>query len=252
MDALGSLGIFPANLAAQVFHFLLLFGLLSVLLWRPALQRIEARRKAERDLAVERTRAAEALANADRERERILNEAREEARRLLAEASREAQQMREEILEQARTDARKLLDEAREDAQREKERLLARSRGEIAGLAIAAAQHLLGEALDERRQRALVESFFNGLTQGELPILQQIRPDEADGVTQVIVTSAVPLTGEEQATIHGELVRRLGHEVKLDFRVDPSLLGGLVLNLGTHIVDGSVAAKLEQLRRVMN
>lgn len=252
MDALGSLGIFPANILAQVLNFSVLFAILTLLLWRPALRRIEARRAAERELAVERARAAEALANADRERERVLNEAREEARRILAEASRQAQQLREEMLEQARADARKLLDETREDAQREKERLLARSRGEIASLAIAVAQHLLGEALDERRQRALVESFFNGLNEGSLPILQDFRFETTDNIAQVVITSAVPLTDEEQAAIHGELVRRLGREVELEFRVDPALLGGLVLNLGTHVVDGSVAARLEQVRRVMN
>ncbi len=252
MDALGSLGIFPANLLAQVINFLALFGLLSLLLWMPAMRRIEARRQAERDLALERARAAEALANADRERERILNEAREEARKMLAQASREIQSLREEMLEQARTDARKLMDEARADAQSEKERLLARSRGEIASLAIAAAQHLLGEALDERRQRALVESFFNGLSEGTLPVLQELHPDGAAGIAKVIVTSAVPLTDEEQATIRAELVRRLGRELETEYRVDPALLGGLVLNLGTYVVDGSVAGKLDQLRRVMN
>ncbi len=252
MDALGSLGIFPANLTAQVFNFLLLFGLLSLLLWKPALRRIEARRAAERELKLNQVQAAEALANADRERERVINEAREEARRILAQASREAQQLREEILEQARLDARKLLDEAREDAQREKERLLARNRGEIASLAIAAAQHILGEALDEQRQRALVESFFSGINSGELPIFQEIRPVGADEVVQVIVTSAVPLSDEEKATIRSELGRRLGRNVETEYRVDPSLLGGLVLNLGTYVIDGSMAGKLEQLRRVLN
>ncbi len=252
MDALGSLGIFPANLTAQILNFLALFALLSLLLWKPALRRIEARRAAERDLKLNQVRAAEALANADRERERIINEAKEEARRILAGASREAQQLREEILEQARNDARKLLDEAREDAQREKERLLARNRGEIASLAIAAAQHLLGEALDEKRQRALVESFFSGISGDELPILQEVRPLASDESVKAIITSAIPLSEEEQATIRSELARRLGREVEAEYRVDPSLLGGLVLNLGTYVVDGSVAGKLEQLRRVMN
>jgi F-type H+-transporting ATPase subunit delta len=46
-----------------------------------------------------------------------------------------------------------------------------------------------------------------------------------------------------------DLSKRLNKEVKLRVEVDPRILGGLKLQYGDHVVDGTVATKLQQLRR---
>lgn len=250
MDALGSLGIFPANILAQIVNFLILFGALTALLWKPAMRRLAERQAAEEKLRQDQAAADTARVNTDREKEKVLAEARQEAQQLLAEASKESRKIRDEILEQAHADARKLLEDNRADAQREKERILLRAREEIASLAIAATNRLLGEALDEKRQRQLVAGFFSGIADARVPILEQVQPGETAHVT---ITSAVPLTPEEQAKIRDELARRLKQaEPDLEFRVDPALLGGLVLRLGNRVLDGSMAGQLEQLRRTIS
>ncbi len=43
--------------------------------------------------------------------------------------------------------------------------------------------------------------------------------------------------------------RRLGREVRLDTQVEPAIIGGLVLRIGDRVIDASVAARLQQLRR---
>ena len=44
--------------------------------------------------------------------------------------------------------------------------------GQIAALAMAAAQRLIGEALDEKRQRALIDEFFSGVKAGKVVVLE--------------------------------------------------------------------------------
>ena len=73
--------------------------------------------------------------------------------------------------------------------------------------------------------------------------------DEAAGNVRATVTTAIELTPRDRERVADELSRRLGKTVKLQVEVDPRILGGLKLQYGDHLVDASVATRLEQLRR---
>jgi ATP synthase F1 delta subunit len=62
------------------------------------------------------------------------------------------------------------------------------------------------------------------------------------------VVSAVPLTPDEVQAFRQQIHSRFGGDVDFDFRVDPSILGGIVVQVGDKILDGSVAGKLDALR----
>nr|HMN62983.1 F0F1 ATP synthase subunit delta [Anaerolinea sp.] len=68
---------------------------------------------------------------------------------------------------------------------------------------------------------------------------------------QAEVLSALPLTCEEQSAIQQDVVRHLGGPVAVNFRVDPSILGGLILRVGDRVLDGSVAGQLEELHQTL-
>jgi F-type H+-transporting ATPase subunit delta len=71
---------------------------------------------------------------------------------------------------------------------------------------------------------------------------------EAERV-EVEVTSAVTLTEDDRNKIAARVAEATGRTVELSERVDPGILGGLVLRVGDVIVDGSVQARIRQLRR---
>ena len=73
--------------------------------------------------------------------------------------------------------------------------------------------------------------------------------DEAAGRVQVTVTTAVELSPEARDRVARELAARLSDEVRIHAVVDPRILGGLKLEYGDHLVDASVATRLQQLRR---
>jgi F-type H+-transporting ATPase subunit delta len=75
--------------------------------------------------------------------------------------------------------------------------------------------------------------------------------DDALGRVRASARAAVELTAEESASLRSQLAARLGREVRLQLSVDPSLLGGLVVRYGDRVIDASLAARLEQLRRVL-
>jgi len=73
--------------------------------------------------------------------------------------------------------------------------------------------------------------------------------DEAAGRVRASATTAVPLGRDDADRLTSSLSQRLGREVRLEARVDPAIIGGLVLRIGDRVIDASVATRLQQLRR---
>ena len=84
---------------------------------------------------------------------------------------------------------------------------------------------------------------------GEVVDAFELLQDEAAGRVRATATTAVELEPADRDRISRELSERLGKDVKLEVLVDPRILGGLRLQVGDHLVDASVANRLEQLRR---
>jgi F-type H+-transporting ATPase subunit delta len=68
------------------------------------------------------------------------------------------------------------------------------------------------------------------------------------GITLATATSATPLTAAELKALTSRLEAFTGGKIELDVDVDPSLLGGLVVQVGDRLIDGSVRGRLERLR----
>ena len=68
------------------------------------------------------------------------------------------------------------------------------------------------------------------------------------GITLAIATSASPLSPDEVGALTERLEQSTGGQIELNVRVDPSLLGGLVVQVGDRLIDGSVRSRLERLR----
>jgi F-type H+-transporting ATPase subunit delta len=65
------------------------------------------------------------------------------------------------------------------------------------------------------------------------------------------VTSARPLTAEQMEALKAELRRATGRIVDVDAKVDETLLGGLVVKVGSRMIDSSLKTKLNSLTQVM-
>ena len=71
------------------------------------------------------------------------------------------------------------------------------------------------------------------------------------GETSAMVTAAAKLTEAQATALKQALKAALGKEVMLEERVDPSLLGGLVVKVGSRMVDTSLRTKLNSLKVAM-
>jgi len=71
------------------------------------------------------------------------------------------------------------------------------------------------------------------------------------GQMTVDVTSAQPLTSEQAERLTEKLNQTLAAKVRINAKVDPSLLGGLVVKIGSKLIDSSIRTKLIGLERIM-
>ncbi len=71
------------------------------------------------------------------------------------------------------------------------------------------------------------------------------------GETTAEVTSAHPLNDRQVAELKSKLRARVGREVTINAAVDPSLLGGIVVRLGSQMIDASIKTKLNALAQAM-
>jgi len=77
----------------------------------------------------------------------------------------------------------------------------------------------------------------------------EVLADEAAGRVRVRVTTAIPLSEADREQLGRDLSAQLGKDVRMVAEVDPTILGGLLLQVGDRLTDASVAGRLDQLRR---
>jgi F-type H+-transporting ATPase subunit delta len=103
------------------------------------------------------------------------------------------------------------------------------------------------------------ESFLNFLRllieNHRLPVIARVREEyerlwaRENGVLPVEVTSAIALDEGTTESLGRSIGERTGRKVKLAARVDPDILGGIVVRVGNSILDASIRNRLEQLRK---
>lgn len=154
------LGINLGYLISQIINFVLLLVLLRVFLYKPIVNMLDKRReKIRTDLEEADTARSQAEAT-KQEYERQLEEAREERRSILAQARDQADKMREEILRKARTEAQELVAKTEGEMEALRRQALAGAQDEIVELALAAAGKVVGETLDQKAHRRLIQEFI--------------------------------------------------------------------------------------------
>jgi F-type H+-transporting ATPase subunit delta len=72
---------------------------------------------------------------------------------------------------------------------------------------------------------------------------------EEEGVVRAELTTAIELSDEQARALLEQVERASGRKIEATREVDPDLIGGIVLQVGSHRLDASVRGRLERLRR---
>ncbi len=115
---------------------------------------------------------------------------------------------------------------------------------------------VLNEVLQRMQVRKTTSNFLQLLLANHrLHNLDQILSslgrelDQRSGIVMAEVTTARAISESERELLLGRLRAMTGKEVRLQFRTDPSLIGGVVTRIGSLIFDGSIKTQLAQMKQ---
>ena len=242
---MAQLGLNLGYLLVQIVCFFIIFVVVRAWIVKPLQGLLEKRRKTIAQSMDDARVAAEARANAEKDAAGIVADAQVKAAHIISEATERADAAMLEVKAETDNETGKQREAVLAEVELERNRVLGDLRGHVAALAIAAAQKLVGVSLDENRQHVLLAEFFSGVRSGKVVVLEG---STLSGASAEVV-SALPLTEDEQEIVKKDVLSRMGTQSAIDFRVDPSILGGLVIHAGDKVLDGSVAGQLDELHK---
>ena len=85
----------------------------------------------------------------------------------------------------------------------------------------------------------------------EIAAIFEMMRAEAEKIVDVVVTSAFDLSESQKQKITTALKVRIQREIRLDCKVDPELLGGVVIRAGDRVIDGSARTRLSELANAL-
>jgi F-type H+-transporting ATPase subunit b len=157
---LEALGINLGFLISQIFNFTLLALLLYVVAYKPIMRMLDERsariKKGLEDAEAASRRAAEM----EQEFEQRMAEARKEGQEIIAQATQMSEKARQDILDEARQESRALIEKAKGEIARERDMAMSELRQQVAELSLMISEKVIGEALDDQRQRELIANFL--------------------------------------------------------------------------------------------
>ena len=106
------------------------------------------------------------------------------------------------------------------------------------------AVRLLGKALPEDLRRDIHNRWVSDLIAGNLQQLDRLRVDGV--VAQAAVISAFSLSEEQRRGLSEKIKEKLGRDLEIKEEVNPQIISGLVVNIGSIVFDGSLKSKIQQ------
>ena len=122
--------------------------------------------------------------------------------------------------------------------------------------------------ISKEDKKALLEKIFKDEVSAEVlnllkvivdhgrePILPDLKneftaiADEARGIVEMTVTTASPLAEEDETKLADAFSSHLGKKLRIRTKVDPSVIGGVLVKIGNRLYDGTLAGKLDRFSK---
>ena len=158
------LGINLPTLVAQIINFVILFGLLYLVAYKPLMRMLDERSKKVKESMEQTEYIKEQAARAEEEVKKQLGAAAKEGQEVIARAMRTGEEVRQEAQQQARQEAESLITRARVEIQRERDDAIDELRKEFADLTILAAGKVIDRSLDKETHRQLIDKVLEEST----------------------------------------------------------------------------------------
>lgn len=232
------------GISVVVFFLLMFFGL--VIMFRNVIgKNVTSATKQLEEMSQE-------YAKKEAEIERQLEEIKRKSQEAVSKAQEEAQKQKEQIVKEAQTEKSKVLDAAQirvdemiQQAEKARQSLLSEIEQRIEEKALKRAIELLRQALPEALRQEIHNRWINDLISSSLEQLDRLRVDE--NVDQARVVSAFSLEPGQVEALKLKIREKLGRELGLKEDLEPDIISGVIVHIGSLVFDGSLKTKIQEI-----
>jgi len=160
MGGIADLGINLPTLLAQIINFIILFGLLYLVAYKPIMRMLDERSRKIKEGVEQAETMKEQAASADEEVKKQLAAAGKEGQERIARAVRAGEDVKQKARGEAKQEAEALIARARTEIQRERDEAIGELREEFADLTVLAAEKVIDRSLDKEAHRQLIDKVL--------------------------------------------------------------------------------------------
>lgn len=151
----------------ELISFLLMLAILARYVYPEIVKVAEARQQAIAQQLKDAERAKSEAEARLQEAEAKLNEARKSAQSVIDAATKSAEQLRQELRQKADEEAKRTVESARKQIEAERDQAIRSVRTQVADLVVTATEKVIGETLDDRKHRELIERSIQEVASGD-------------------------------------------------------------------------------------
>jgi F-type H+-transporting ATPase subunit b len=155
-----AIGINLQLLVAFLINFLILFGLLTAVLYKPVLKMLDERQAKIKESLEQAEKIKEQTTRSEEQVKAAIEAARKEGQSIIAQASGIAEKIKEEAKDGARKEAEAIITKAKDDIKLERDKSIAELRKEFANLTVLAAEKVIKETLDTQKHKKLINEVL--------------------------------------------------------------------------------------------
>lgn len=164
MGGLASLGINLPTLVAQIINFVILFGLMYLVAYKPLMRMLDERSRRIRESMEQTELIKQQAAQAEEGVKKQIEAAGMEGQEVIARAVCTGEELKRNAQQEARRGADSLTARARTEIQRERDEAIAELRQEFADLTVLAAGKVIDRSLDKKAHRQLIDKVLEEST----------------------------------------------------------------------------------------
>ena len=164
MGGLASLGINLPTLVAQIINFVILFGLMYLVAYKPLMRMLDERSRRIRESMEQTELIKQQAAQAEGEVKKQIEAAGMKGQEVITRAVRTGEELKRNAQQEARRGADSLTARARTEIQRERDEAIAELRREFADLTVLAAGKVIDRSLDKKAHRQLIDKVLEEST----------------------------------------------------------------------------------------
>jgi F0F1-type ATP synthase delta subunit len=187
----------------------------------------------------------------DKEIDSRLEETKQKCKEMIDQARQEAQNIKEQVIKEAQTERDKILAQARthseemiEQADKSRQLLLSEISERINKEATDKACELIQNALPDRFKQEAHLHWVEELISSDFNELERLRIPK--DIREMKIVSAFALSEGQRKILSKKLKDVLGHDIVPKEEVDPKLVAGIIIHIGSLVLDGSLKNKIQE------